>query len=326
VRVRRYSRQGFTRREALALAGGVATTYALAQAGEAEATELTCFGAPADAIAHFGLVYPYPTVWLEAQAWWAEASGPDPLGSTHIHFGAAFPQGETIQPIGGVYRLDAKLQLRNFVGGSASRAQGFSFMSSSVRSYPLDWKPSSKDEQRFLTMTMDPMKVPCGRRENRMQVRTVSPFADEMLSSTGWQTYVVGSGCPSPTRSSDVIIARGWYSGFDYVNASFPGNWRASLMARPVPVPVWAVKFAVAQGATSYAVYLDPDLHTGSRGQVLVEANGGDGKRTVNVPTGQLASGVHKLMIVTNETHLEAGRAQRGTASGVQVIPFLVGP
>lgn len=325
MRVRRYSSKEFTRREALALAGGAAATCALGQAGGAKAAELACFGAPVDAVAHFGLLYPYPTVWLEAQAWWAEASGPNPLGASHIHFGAAFPQGEAIQPIGGVYRLDAKVQLHNFVGGSAARAQGFNFMSSSVRPYPLGWKPTSMDEQRFLTMTMDPTKVPCGRRENRMQVRAVSPFADEMLSSTGWQAYVVGSRCPSSDRSSDVIIARGWYSGFDYVNASFQGNWRASQMARPVPVPVWPVKFAVGQGATSYAVYLDPDLHAGSKGRVLVEANGGDGKRTVNVPTGQLASGVHRLMVVANETHLEAGRAQRGTASGVQVIPFLVG-
>jgi hypothetical protein len=54
-----------------------------------------------------------------------------------------------IERIGGFYRLDARVVLRNFVGGSVSRAQGFGFLAGVANSYRLDWRQRSEYEQRF---------------------------------------------------------------------------------------------------------------------------------------------------------------------------------
>jgi hypothetical protein len=309
------------------------------------AATFPCFGAPPAYVAHYdgssqdldgavdgAVSFAEPRVFLESQGWWVENGEPDPLSSEHIHVGLCYPQGERIRLQNGRVRWPLMMQLHNQIGATSNFVRGGGFQDGAVTpraNWDPSWDPVSDQEVRFAVLTKRRRNLTrCGRREARFTNNVpVSVHAHRFYQSAGWQTYVPCLRGLRRTnyRSSDLMIARGYYESFDYVNVSLQGNWRASAMAS-TPVPdAWTVRVGTGAGSTSYAVYVDPDLHHGSKGIVVAEGLGGDATRSVTIDTSQLTPGIHKLMVVANETQLDPLRPIRGTASGVLVVPFLVG-
>jgi hypothetical protein len=308
------------------------------------AVTFPCFGAPAPYVAQYdgssddldgvvdGVVsFAEPRVFLESQGWWVENGEPDPLNAEHIHVGLCYPQGERIRFQNGRVRWPLMIQLHNQVGATSNFVRGGGFQDGSVvprASWNPAWSPVSNQEVRFAVLTKSRRSLTkCGRREARFTNNVpASMQGHRFYQSAGWQAYVpcLRGLRRADYRSSDVMIARGYYESFDYVNVALRGNWKASAMAA-TPVPnEWTVSVGTAAGSTSYAVYVDPDLHHGSKGIVVAEGLGGDATRSVTIDTSELTPGVHKLMLVANETQLDPLRAIKGTASGVLVVPFLV--
>lgn len=116
----------------------VAVAAGVCFAGQAQASLVGCFGAPADYRAAFDTVrgqstngqvdYPYPTVYIEFQGWITTNNPfvlPPGHHSEHLHGGACFPQGETLTDANAKpWYVDVKWQAHNVRDYKATVVQG----------------------------------------------------------------------------------------------------------------------------------------------------------------------------------------------------------
>jgi hypothetical protein len=269
-----------TRRQVLLIAAGAGATVALGGRllEDARAAEFACFGWPPDAGPAPQL--PYPTIFQETQCWWMDrgcTGGVVPAfpgahfahEAAHVHVGIAFPTGELIQPIGGRFRYPAVLRLHNFQGGSmrgfrGGLMQGLGGDNTFMPGGP--WAPEAMDEFR-VTEISQPVGAESGKVEARFTLDTTSPFGKRMYQSGAWWAYTTGA--PAATGA----VARGWYQTTGYTNINLGTPYRASSPLRPG----MTVRYSLAQGATHAFAYVDPNIHAGSKGTVLVESRTGPG-------------------------------------------------
>lgn len=225
---------------------------------------------------------PYPTIFQETQCWWQQGStglsapGPSfPFTSAHVHLGVAYPTGETIVRVNGVWRFPFVARLHNFQGGHGKNVRGGNFLTGgTIPSVPVPaslQNPSSADVMWSSVLTSN-ASPSTGKKENRFTFDTTSPFGKRMYQSGAWWTFVGSSASAVPAT------ARGWYASTDYTNATVKTPFRASSPLRAGST----VSYSLAEGATYAFAYADPDIHSGSKGAVIMEnRTGASGSFTI---------------------------------------------
>lgn len=241
------------------------------------------FGWPADAGTTPDL--PYPTIFQETQGWWVQGrtglsvpAADFPFTSAHVHLGVAYPTGETIMKISGLYRFPFVARLHEFVGGHGKNVRGGGFQLGSccpsVAAPLFMQNPASADVMWVSQLNVD-RSPGTGKHENRFTFDTTSPFGKRMYQSGAWWTFVGQPGAAVPAT------ARGWYASTDYTNVTVKTPFRASAPLRPGQT----VSYALAQGATHAFAYADPNIHAGSKGTVIFENRTGS-SGSFTIPTG----------------------------------------
>ena len=265
------------------------------------------FPGAAKAIPSFGCPLPLQAEFVDHRScyetqWWGlngaslPAPANAPFDSSHMHLMIAYPIGETIIPVSGSYEFPFYAQLHNFQGGNSNFVRGGNFLSGGdIPQIGWEWRPTSVDESRSGTLRKANSGISCSKCENRFTLNGNAPFGGRSYQSGAWWTF--RSGTPGPVS----MTARGWSQAGDYVNITIKDSnlgsgtgFRTSYFRdQCVPDP-WTITYSLAQGATHAFFYLNPNLHAGSKGIVVVENKTGS-SGTVNIPR-VLAPGTHKLM------------------------------
>lgn len=169
-----------------------------------------------------------------------------------------------------------------------------------------------------LTVRMDFSQWRTGRNEMRFSLNVPDEQpgvsgAQRMFQSTGWQVCV--RSCTPSYRSGDFIEARGWYDNAPQGESHEYANARLTTPLSSVrsggTIGVSLRPGAGGLPTVGHGVYIDPDFHHGSAGIVVRE---GTGPFTGNVTLPTLASGAHKLVLVSHD----------GQNAGVLMVPFVV--
>ena len=278
--------------------------------------------------------YPEPRVFLETQTWWTDGAIAPGQRSHHIHVGVCFPQGRTWRPApDGRVRLDFRIVFHNmrgflgyqFRGGIGCCDNGSPTFHVPVR---LRCKHMHMECTWWITRRIDTDATGSdGRKEARFSLLTRTPKGKRMFESSGWQSYL-DRGHVSDVedyRDADVAIARGWYEGFGYANASI-APYRAP---GPRVSGVWRPELRMHPGAggrpiTSHSVNIDPNFHEGKAGKV-VEKGPGSYDGVVTIDTRKLKNGQHRLVLFTHAKLITPGDdVLDGTNTGVLAVPFFV--
>ena len=262
--------------------------------------------------------YPEPRVFLESQGWWRQTPGEDGTDFGHVHVGMCFPQAQQVR---GVVTLDVRLTMHHNPGtltrlyGGIEHAQG----GGELWSNPIGMTCPDSTCVVWTQLRVDTTRVPVdGRVEWRFRPKVVTPDDQSFTPSTGWQTYLVNGARPvADYRDHDAAIARGWYDGAGYANASITRVPLAPISG------TWSANVTLDRGSdglpvTSHGIYIDPDFHNGSKGIVIREGSGlYRGPVTINA--ANLSPGVHRLVLRSD------ARDPRGsTNSGLLVVFFTV--
>jgi len=271
--------------------------------------------------------YAQPRVFLETQAWWTPTpgtTGKNDFG--HLHLGTCFPYKQTLT---GKVDFDIRVTMHHNPGKAfLLRVMNESsvFYSATIN----DTCPNDGDCVFWHHVTADTTKSSHdGRNEFRFSVKLNEPDGRVQFESSGWQAYLKNGKTVSNYRSSDVTIARGWYTGAEYDNAQL----NSDIPLAPVK-GTWSPSVQMAAGAggipvTHYSVNVDPDFHMmpPDPGWVIRDA-AGSFKGTVSIDTTRLANGPHRLFLRADadckngNCGSTAQDGQRNT--GVQVIWFTV--
>jgi hypothetical protein len=247
--------------------------------------------------------YPEKRVFLESQGWW----GPMPRTARtgHVHVGTCFPHAQTVR---GVLTFDVRVKLHENDG--VAYLLRLSVGSSVVTSQTISMS-CEEDCTRWFTLSYDTSKWAYdGRQELRLTAKIKQPDGTTQYQSTGWQVYFANGKPLRNYRSSDVVIARGWYTNFGYANATL----ETPLPLEPIS-GTWTPRVNFSR--SGYLATIDADFHGGNEGTVVARGTG-SGDRQLAIDTTKLANGPHKLVLVSSDVR------SAGTNSGVQVIPFVV--
>ncbi len=321
-----------TRREALLAAAGAGAGLALARFPEnAFAAEFAAFAAPPELA---GFTYPEPRAFIETQDWWVNGqpglSAPTPtfpFESVHVHLGINFPVGEklVIPPAGSAYKWDylAQWHEQNPTGVSRRvRGGGFIGAGSGLGTIPFD--PGSVgihfNEVNVRHAGAIPMPVEAvnawraaapGTYENRFTADTTSKFGKREYQSGAWNAQLNALGSPV------AITARGWYEDGEYTNVTLKAKVQAHTLADGTAIkPGQTLSYSLAQGAAFAFAYLNPDIHNGIKGRVLMENKTGS-SGTFVLPA-DLTAGVNVLLLGAWE------KRPSGWNAGVLRLPFMV--
>lgn len=262
--------------------------------------------------------YPEPRVFLESQAWWITTPGKNGSSHGHVHVGTCFPYKQSIR---GIVEFDIRVimhdnpgRLAGVHGGLVEAGVGMGELN------PKGGQTCSGTCTFWFHGSIDTTKATSdGRKELRIHAHVKEPNDTEMLVTNGWQLNLANGGKSIiDYRSSDVTIARGWYTGVGYTNASFGSD----LPTAPVS-GIWSFKVSLKPGSggipvTHHVVLLDANFHANIPGTVLKEGLGA-WSGTITLDTRALANGPHRL-ILRSDADAPAG----STNSGVLVIPFIV--
>jgi len=269
--------------------------------------------------------YAQPRVFLETQAWWEPSPGA--VGKNnfgHLHLGTCFPYKQTLT---GKVDFDIRVTMHNNPG----KAYLLRLMTEDTVLYQgtvNDTCTVPGDCVFWHHITADTSKASHdGRNEFRFSVKLDEPDGRVQFESSGWQTYLKNGKTSKNYRSSDLTIARGWYTGALYTNAELDSD----IPLAPVK-GTWSPTVKMAAGAggipvTHSGLYVDPDFHMGDPGWVVKDVNSSF-KGTVSIDTTKLMNGPHRLLI---KADADCKNGNCGTAaldgqrnSGVQVIWFNV--
>jgi hypothetical protein len=272
---------------------------------------------------------------METQGWWVQGqtglSAPAadfPFISNHVHLSIPFPVGEQISiPAAGGYSWPYLRQDHEDIGGAIRTTRGGDFSFGSCCPNDPLWKnkPITEVDQRHAgsipieSSSVDNWRAFTGVREARFTADTTSKQGKRQYQSGAWNAFFHQAGAPVG------ITARGWYEGPGYTNVTLKDSnlgvgtgFRASVLSS-TPVPAaWTINYSLAQGAAYFFAYIDPDIHHGTKGTVVLEnKTGSSGVFTVD--TSGLAPGTHVLIVGGWE------KAAAGWNAGVLRVPFLVG-
>lgn len=251
--------------------------------------------------------YAEKRVFLESQGWWNTTTAG--VGE-HIHVGTCFPHAQTVK---GVVDFDIRVMLHE---STASAYLLRIAVGSTVLVTKTIAMSCATDCTQWHRLSLDTTKWAYdGRQELRFTVKAKEPNGKIHYQSTGWQAYFANGKPVSNYRSSDLIIARGWYTDYGYTNAQL----ESALPTAPVS-GTWSPKVKFSPGsstAASFMATVDPSFHTGDAGKVVV-TGAGSGSKTLSIDTRTLANGPHKLVLLAHD------KRSTGTNSGVQVLPFTV--
>jgi hypothetical protein len=262
--------------------------------------------------------YPQTRVFLESQAWWLRTPGQDGTDHGHIHIGTCFPYA---QRISGKVEFDIRLILHDNPGKvhvvlvDVQTDNG----TTNLVNLPISFTCSDETCEMWVHVTADTTKVPHdGRQEFRFRAKVSEPDGTTMFPTTGWQAYLANGKSVNDYRSSDLTIARGWYTDAEYTNAAL----KSDLPLTPVS-GVWSFKVSLKPGSggipvTYHHVLLDANFHGGIPGTVLKKGTG-PFEGTITLDTRTLVNGPHKLLLKA-----DADAAPGSTNSGVLVVPFVV--
>jgi hypothetical protein len=327
-----------------ALASSLASAAPLPGAGDAD--DPACFGAPVAYVAAFDNVdgvmdgkvrYPEQRVFVDNQTWWGEGTlNPTTniahaMEMTHGHSGTCFPFGQTwVETSGATIRLDFWIQAHNMQGATFNRQGALNFLDSYMAAGVSlnSWKPTQVDESRFVSATRPVSTLKrCGRVESRMQLDITSPFrGDTQFTSTGYMSkFACKTGRTSAADRSDTFFAgRSWYEGADYCNSNWQDDFRGGAgmaNAADLAVPVGSTyKVKVGNGSCSAAkggVYLNPNIHSNSFGQVI-STYSGSGPITTPDFRAKMTPGINRVM------NLACEQIGKGVNCNAQVLSALV--
>lgn len=249
------------------------------------------------------------TVDIEAQCWFGVGS--DEPG--HIHCRCLnFPYAETVS---GNVSLDLVLQLHNLYGFNLYKLQ--------VEIYPgilvTNTITGISDTGKITMSVIVPTQLHQydGRREFRIRANAKRRTDGKLLyNSTGWPVYLANGHPVSNFKSTDFVEGRGWETQTKYSQA------RIALVPKLPVSGTWSPSINLNKGSggitcTHHHATIDPDLHNGNPGTIILDGSG-PYVGTLSINTTLLTNGVHKLM-------LRAAQSINGiTQTGVQVIPFTV--
>jgi hypothetical protein len=212
------------------------------------------------------------TVHLEAQAWWNidGISVPEAVGH-HIHVEALnFPRPGVI--VNGTYQLRVKVTLHEQEG--RTNWIRYSDGSNVIASVPLVMGPCHDCSQE-VTIPVDFSRFGTGIREFRLTVNVPDeqPSASgsqRMFNSTGWPVAVRALSPSYRSAGLRHIEARGWYTDHEYQNQRADAyEVRAGQ----------TIDIDIQPGAGGHetvfaGVYVNPNMHAGNPGRILLERNG----------------------------------------------------
>ena len=294
----------------------------------------SCYACPPELA---GATFPEPRAFIETQGWWVQGqtnlTDPDisndpatdfAFASIHVHLGIPFPLGEQfiIPPEGSPYAWDYLAQWHENVGGAVRQVRGGMTGGNGCTDTGIPNDPNYRSvpitlvNQRYAgTIPVSAAKVTCwrdevGTREFRFTADTTSKFGKREYQSGAWNAQINAPAVPV------AVTARGWYEGPGYTNVTMKtkaqahsladGSWYASGKV---------ISYGLAQGATRAFAYIDPDIHHGTKGLVLMENKTGS-SGTFVLP--DLPPGDHVLLLGGWE------KAAAGWNAGVLRLPFNV--
>lgn len=257
-----------------------------------------------------------PTVTVEGQAWWRKAGivVPTAVGS-HIHLRATVPADGVV--VDGVIDVPVTVTLHDAAGVLSNllyQDEGGTPRQFDLRPYP-PLGPCADCSATYI-VPIDLSRFATGRRELRIraEIDDEDPaLAGDQRFFISWNAQVCVRSCSESgiTRPANFTEARGWYTAHDYQNARL-----TSPVGDVRPGAAVDVKLAPGAGGEPTvlaAAYLDPDMHGGSAGRVLLERSG-PYTGAVTIPS-DLGSGAHRLVLLASD----------GKNAGVLVVPFTVG-
>lgn len=267
--------------------------------------------------------YPEKRVFLESQSWWTRTPGRSGTDFGHVHLGTCFPWA---QQLSGTVTFDVRVILHDNPGRvynvstGALTGRGGTGPTGVNPQFTCDAGGTDPHQtcERWVRLTLDTRRAPAdGRAEFRFHVDTREPDGKRNLVSTGWQAYLRNGKPVSDYRSSDGTIARGWYEGSGYENASI-----RELPTAPVR-GVWRPYVRLNPGAggipvTAHSVHVDPNFHAGNPG-LVVKQGPGPFRGALAIDTTRLANGPHRLLLKS-----DADASSGSTLSGALMITFEV--
>jgi hypothetical protein len=299
----------------------VALAFFGALADPASARSYRCAGAPAD---YPHKRYPEKRVFLESQAWWTKGiAHAESLAAHHLHLGVCFPQGVVARFPFGRIRWDFRIILHNMRGYRATRLGGGWFqrrVGRTCRRRHCQWYVTAYGRTRHPAFPRTD-----GRKELRPKVKVKTPDGFEMFQSDGWQVVIRRGRQIVNDRPTSSVMGRGWYTRFNYANASM----RYYKAPGPRVRGIWRPRVRAQTGANglpvnSYLFTVDPDFHRRPVDRGIVVTRGtGEFRGRLRINTRRLRNGRHKLVMIAHARHT-TGPAPTGTNSGVLVLPFWV--
>ena len=260
--------------------------------------------------------YAEPRVFLEVQDWWLQTPGAAGTSFGHVHVGTCFPYGATLS---GVVGFDVRVVMHEnpgvlqrvdiglFTGEDEDGGVlvGVPFQTTCVGTCTF-WGHAEVDTA---AAGYD------GWQEFRFKARVDEPDGARMVTSSGWPVNLANGNPSREWRDGAGVTGRGWYTDVGYQNASL-----AALPVGPVS-GTWTPTVRMGPGsggsaATYHVAAVDPDVHAGMPGWVVLEG-AGEYRGPLSVDTTQLANGRHRL-VLRSDSALPNG----STHSGLLVVTF----
>ncbi len=258
---------------------------------------------------------------VEGQLWW-RPKGADHF--SHVHLGGILPTFDTVR---GVLPYELRVKLHHASGvvnkfeglglnyNPGFRGAGEHLLDDFYVRGTFDSTRRGEDGPFMYQMEAsfrddDPASVPAGTQTRKVRIRSA------MILNNG--------GRPVSSQSPNVLTVHGWFAPSDnegrgYTNVEMQ---RGSLLDGPISTP-WTPKFTFrsSKGDSRHAfVSLDPDIHNGNVGRVLVEQRNVADWLPVTVDPSELTEGPHKLFVKASDE----GMFPSGDLETVLVYNFTV--
>lgn len=293
----------------LALAGALVLALTVAYVAAPESSAAVPLSAAAAPDPNTCAGYPEKRTFVESQGWWDTGPGTGKVGR-HVHVGTCFPNAQSVK---GTVDFDVRVMLHDNPG--TANLLRIAIGSTVVVKVPISMSCPA-DCTQWYRISLDTGKWAYdGRQELRLTANVKQPDGTRQYQSTGWQVYFANGKPVKNYRSSDAMIARGWYTSFGYANASLESAYPWSPVSG-----TWApvVKFSMGSSTDErWMATVDPSFHAGYEGTVIATGSG-HGSKTLSIDTRKFPNGQHKLVLLAHD------KRSTGKNSGVQVIPFTV--
>lgn len=233
---------------------------------------------------------------VELQAWWMPAYG-------HIHAAVMIPFG---QAISGVVQVPVRIVMHNNPG------QLFMLRVDDEQStrikMPLDLRCPTTICAWSFTLPLDTNKFPNGWRMFRFRAQVRTPDGKAFLNSSDIPMLVSnGSGGSNALRfgSTNYIVGKGWYEGFDYTNVAIehvPTKPVSGLLALRVQVHKGGANLIVDLDKSHFIPAVGPwPLVGDTPGVPLLNTPARPGEwRDIVIDTNPLANGWHSFQVRTD--------------------------